>query len=66
MRNQLATTGGGTPQPPGRTPHRSALRLPGGETLLAPGASPRTPMPSEAREAPQGRPPAREAKNSEH
>jgi len=49
------------PQPPGRTPHRSALLPPGGETLLVPGASPRTPVPSEAREAPQGRPPAREA-----
>jgi hypothetical protein len=49
------------PQAPGRTLHRSALRLPGGETLPFPGASPRTPMPPEAREAPQGRPPAREA-----
>jgi len=50
-----------TPQPPGRTPHRSAPR-PGGETPLVPGASPRTPVPPEAREAPQGRPPAREAR----
>ena len=51
-----------TPQAPGPTPHRCALRLPGAETLLVPGASPRTPVPPEAREAPQGRPPAREAK----
>src|SRR5262249_18417486 len=35
----------GPPPPPGRTPHRSALRLPGAETLLVPGASPRAPMP---------------------
>src|SRR5215467_1868134 len=54
------TSPAGTPQPPGRTPHRSAPR-PGGETPLVPGASPRTPVPSEAREAPQGRAPAREA-----
>src|SRR5262249_57776729 len=40
------------PQAPGRTPHRPALRLPGGETLLVPGASPRTPVPPEASEAP--------------
>ena len=32
-----------TPQPPGRTPHRSAARLLGGEALLAPGATPRNP-----------------------
>jgi hypothetical protein len=31
-----------TPQPPDRTPHRSAL-LPGREALLAPGASPELP-----------------------
>jgi hypothetical protein len=58
MRNHLATTGGGAPQPPGRTPHKAPqapLRCPGGED-----------PPSEAGEAPQGRPPAREAKNSEH
>jgi hypothetical protein len=48
------------PQAPGRTTHRSALR-PGDETPLVPGASPRTPMPAEAGEAPQGRPPARGA-----
>ena len=40
------------PEAPGRTPHRSALRLPGAETLLVPGASPRTPMPHKASEAP--------------
>jgi putative ABC transport system permease protein len=32
------------PQPPGRTPHRSALRLPGAETLLARGTPPEPPM----------------------
>ena len=31
------------PQPPGRTPQRSALR-PGGETLMARGGTPGTPM----------------------
>src|SRR5690349_19117277 len=61
MSGTFAPRRSSTPQPPGRTPHRSAQR-PGGETLLVPGASPRTPMPPEAREAPQGRPPAREAK----
>jgi len=43
-----------TPQPPGRTPHEAPpapLRCPGGED-----------PPPEAREAPQGRPPAREAR----
>jgi cobaltochelatase CobN len=50
-----------TPQPPGRTPQRSAPRLPGGETLFARGQAPGPPVPPEAREAPQGRPPAREA-----
>src|SRR5690348_9483883 len=59
----LSTTINVAPQPPGRTLHRSALR-PGGETLLIPGASPRTPMLPEAREAPQGRPPARGAKSA--
>jgi hypothetical protein len=48
----VSTKGSVTPQPLGRTPHRSALRLPGGETLLVPGASPRTPVPPEASEAP--------------
>jgi hypothetical protein len=33
----------GAPQPPGRTPQRSALR-PGGETLLARGTPPEPPM----------------------
>ena len=41
--------GRGTPQPPGRTPHPFALR-PGGETLLVPGASPRTPVASRSAE----------------
>ena len=52
MRHPLSVAGGGAPQPPGRTPHRYALRLPGGETLLFPGANPRTPVPPEASEAP--------------
>jgi carbon-monoxide dehydrogenase large subunit/6-hydroxypseudooxynicotine dehydrogenase subunit gamma len=52
MSRPLSATGSVTPQPPGRTPQRSAPRLPGGETLLAPGASPRTPVPPEASEAP--------------
>ncbi len=52
MRHTLAVTGSVTPQAPGRTPQRSALRLPGGETLPVPGASPRTPVPPEASEAP--------------
>ena len=49
----LSATGSVTPQPPGRTPHKAPpapLRCPGGED-----------PPPEAREAPQGRPPAREA-----
>ena len=58
-----------TPQPPGRTPHSASrrasgttqpqapLRCPGGETLLSPGAGPRTPLPPEASGAP-----AREAR----
>jgi len=49
----LSTEGSVTPQPPGRTPHKAPqapLRCPGGEDRLP-----------EAREAPQGRPPAREA-----
>src|SRR5438445_10143649 len=59
MRHRLSTTGTVTPQPPGRTPHRSALRLPGGETLLVPGASPRTPVPPAPRfRAPPARPSA--------
>jgi hypothetical protein len=61
---QLSTFGRGTPQPPGRTPHRSALRLPSGEALL-PGGNPRTPVPPEASAvlacAPPARRPAREA-----
>jgi hypothetical protein len=41
------------PQTPGRTPHRSAMRLPGAETLLARGAAPGPPpKPPEASEAP--------------
>jgi hypothetical protein len=52
MRHPLSTSGCVAPQPPGRTPHRFALRLPGVETLLVPGASPRTPVPPEASEAP--------------
>jgi hypothetical protein len=48
-----------TPQPPGRTPHHSALRLPGGETQLAPGDNPRTPEPPEASALLSGAPPAR-------
>src|SRR5439155_1010623 len=52
VRGALSIYGSVTPQSPGRTPHRSALRLPAGETLLVPGASPRTPMPPEASEAP--------------
>jgi hypothetical protein len=43
-----------TPQAPGRTPHRSALRLPGAETLLVRGTIPGPPrLPPEAREAPR-------------
>ena len=52
----LLTSGRATAQPPGRTPHRSALRCPGGETPL-PGDNPRAPMPPEASAAP-----AREAR----
>ncbi len=47
-----------TPRAPGRTSHGSALRLPGAETLLAPGAAPDSDMPPEAREAPLGGTPA--------
>jgi len=52
-----------TPQPPGRTPHSAGLRASGTTQPQAPlrcpgGGDP----PPEAREAPQGRPPAREAK----
>jgi hypothetical protein len=66
-----------TPQPPGQTPHTAGLRAsgtpqpqmplrcPGGETLLVPRASPRTPVPPEASAllacAPPARRPAREA-----
>jgi 15-cis-phytoene synthase len=57
-------TGSAAPQPPGRTPHRSAPRLPGGETLLS-GDTPRTPVPPAPPNcAPPARPsgaPAREA-----
>jgi hypothetical protein len=35
MRHRSSISGRGTPQPPDRTPHRFALLLPGGETLLA-------------------------------
>jgi hypothetical protein len=52
MRLALPIPGSIAPQAPGRTPHRSAPRLPGAEILLVPGASPRTPMPPEASEAP--------------
>ena len=57
MGHRLSVSGRGTPQSPGRTPHRSALRLPGAETLPVPGARPPDPMPPEASEAP-----AREAR----
>jgi len=52
-----------TPQPPGRAPHRSALR-PGGETLLARGQAPGPPPPEASALlacAPPARRPAREA-----
>jgi hypothetical protein len=40
----LAALGcGAVPQPPGRTPQRSARRLPVGETLLARGTPPEPP-----------------------
>src|SRR5215471_13021191 len=55
----LSTTRSVTPQPPGRTPHRSALRLPCGETLPVPGASPRTPVPPETSALLARAPPAR-------
>jgi hypothetical protein len=42
VRRPRSSTGGGTPQPPGRTPQRSALR-PSGETLLARGTPPEPP-----------------------
>ena len=49
---RLALASAGAPQAAGRTPHRSALRLPGAEALLTRGATPRTPpMPPEASEA---------------
>ena len=51
MTKSRRTTGTVTPQPPGRTSQRSAPRLPGGETLPS-GGHPRTPVPSEASEAP--------------
>jgi hypothetical protein len=56
MRQPLSTFGGAleTPQAPGRTPNkapRAPLRCPGAED-----------QPPEAREAPRGRPPAREAR----
>jgi len=41
----LSTSGSVTPQPPGRTPHRSALR-PGGETPLVAGGRPPPPPPA--------------------
>jgi hypothetical protein len=56
----MTRCGTATPQAPGRTPQRSAVRLPGAETLSVPGASPRTPVPPEASEAP-----AREAMKGE-
>jgi hypothetical protein len=37
MRHPMSASGTFMPQPPGRTPHRSALRLPAGETLLVRG-----------------------------
>jgi hypothetical protein len=43
MSHSLSGTGGGTPQPPGRTPQRSALR-PSGETPLFRGTPPEPPM----------------------
>jgi hypothetical protein len=52
MTDAWPLSGGVTSQAPGRTPHRSALRLADAETLLVPGASPRTPVPPEASEAP--------------
>jgi hypothetical protein len=45
----MSPTGSVTPQPRGRTPHRSALRLHGGETLLVPRGKP--PDPRAARTA---------------
>ena len=60
MSHPVLAKGSGTPQPPGRTPHKAPqtpLRCPGGETLLS-GGNPRTPVPPEASEAP-----AREAMN---
>ena len=55
MTDAWPISGGVTPQAPGRTPHKAPqapLRCPGAETLLVPGASPRTPVPPEASEAP--------------
>ena len=48
MRHPLPAAGSVTPQPPGRTPHRSAMRLPGGETLPTQGTAPGPPMPPAA------------------
>jgi hypothetical protein len=42
MRHSLSAMGSGTPQSPGRTPQRSALR-PGGETVLSRGTPPEPP-----------------------
>ena len=61
MRNpQSVSNRTGTPRLPGRTPHRSALRLPGGEALLARGQPP-DPRASRTQRSPTGRTPAREA-----
>ena len=54
-KDRLPTREAGTPQAPGRTPHKAPpapLRCPGAEDTLP-----------EAREAPRGRPPAREAES---
>jgi len=59
MRHAWPATGGGTPQPPGRTPRRSAPRHPGDETLLVRGQAPGPPVPPEASDLLAGAPPAR-------
>src|SRR2546421_5274750 len=58
MSEPMTASGDGTPQPPGRTPQRSALR-PGGETLPARGQAPGTPVPPEASALPASAPSAR-------
>jgi hypothetical protein len=65
MRHPLSASGRVTPQPPGAAPRGAALRASG--TAHPPGPGPlRCPggedTPPEAREAPQGRPPAMEAR----